>query len=443
MRAGDLIARKRDGGALSLDELQWLMSGYAQGEIPDYQMAAWAMAVACRGMDLRETTDLTLAMAHSGTTLDLSDITPVAVDKHSTGGVGDKTTLLLAPLVAAIGLPVAKMSGRGLGFSGGTIDKLESIPGFRTDLSLDEFRRALRSVGIVVAAQTANLAPADKYLYALRDVTGTVESVPLIAASVMSKKLAAGATCIVLDVKYGSGAFVRTHEEARELARTMVGIGQRAGRHMTAVISSMEQPLGYAIGNALEVLEAIEALQEGSPRDLIQLCMEIGAQLALLAGTAPNHDAALHQLERALESGAAWEKFCDMVAQQDGDLDAIDQPDRLPHAPYVVPLPAPHTGYITSIDARTLGAALNELGGGRKHKTDVIDPAVGLVIRAKVGDPVRAGQPLLHMHVAHEADTARVAPILLAAISIGDTRRAPPPLIAEVITNDENQTSGG
>jgi pyrimidine-nucleoside phosphorylase len=436
MRAVDLIARKRDGGTLSTAEIEWLINGYAHGDIPDYQMAAWAMAVLWRGMDLRETTDLTLAMAQSGTILDLSDIAPMVVDKHSTGGVGDKTTLLLAPLVAALDLPVAKMSGRGLGFSGGTIDKLESIPRFRTILSPNEFRQALREVGLVIAAQTENLAPADKQLYALRDVTATVESLPLIAASIMSKKLAAGATCIVLDVKYGSGAFMPTLEQARLLAQTMVGIGYRAGRRMTAVISSMEQPLGYAIGNALEVHEAIAALRGSSPADLVQLCLELGAQLAILTGLAPERSSALTLLNQAYTSGTALHKFRQMIIQQGGDPAVLDDPTLLPRAPVVVPLRAQQAGYVTGIHTRTLGTVLNDLGGGRKHKGDRIDPAVGLQLSVSMGDQVAAGDTLLHIHAASEEDAARVMPSLHAAYRIHSQPIEPPPLVAEIVTGE-------
>jgi pyrimidine-nucleoside phosphorylase len=433
MRAVDLIARKRDGGVLSTDEIDWLIAGYTRGDIPDYQMAAWAMAVIWRGMDLRETTDLTLAMARSGQMLDLRDVAPLVADKHSTGGVGDKTTLVLAPLVAALGLPVGKMSGRGLGFSGGTIDKFESIPGMRTDLDGAEFRRLLRDVGLVIA-QSGDLAPADKQLYALRDVTATVESIPLIAASVMSKKLAAGATHIVLDVKYGSGAFMPTLDAARELAHAMVGIGQRAGRQVAAVLSSMEQPLGRAIGNALEVREAVEALRQGTPLDVVQLCQELGIRLLLLAGTAAGPEQARAQIDEALASGAAFARLRQMVAAQGGDGSVLDHPERLPQAPYVAPLPAAQAGYVAAIDAQALGLALNALGGGRMRKGDTIDPAVGLLLRAKVGDYVEPGAPLLAIHAATAEDAAQVAPRLLAAYQLGPTPTPPPPLVGEIVT---------
>lgn len=434
MRAVEIIARKRDGYALTSEEIAWLIAGYAAGTVPDYQMSAWAMAVVLRGMDERETADLTLAMARSGTMLDLHDLAPITVDKHSTGGVGDKTTLVLAPLVAAVGLPVAKMSGRGLGFSGGTVDKLESIPGFRATLEATEFRRQLREVGLVIAAQSADLAPADKKLYALRDVTATVESIPLIAASVMSKKLAAGADCIVLDVKYGSGAFMHTLEEARLLAQRMVAIGRHAGRRVAAVISSMQQPLGFSIGNALEVREAVATLRGGGPPDLVELCLTLGTQLVLLAGLRDDASAARALLQEALECGAAWRTFRRMVASQGGDVDCLDAPERLPSAPVVRELAAPRAGYVAAIDGMTLGLAVNSLGGGRVRKDDPIDPAVGLVLRAKVGDAVAQGTPLLSIHAARPADAAQVTPRLLAAYQIDATAVAPPPLVEEVIS---------
>jgi pyrimidine-nucleoside phosphorylase len=439
MRAVDLIARKRDGGTLSPDEIEWLIGGYCRGDIPDYQMAAWAMAVVLRGMELRETTDLALVMARSGSMLDLHAAAPLTADKHSTGGVGDKTSLVLLPLVAAVGLPVAKMSGRGLDFTGGTIDKLESIPGLRTDMSVAEFRQAVREVGLVIATQTADMAPADKRLYALRDVTATVESIPLIAASVMSKKLAAGADCIILDVKYGSGAFAHTLEQARDLARTMVQIGRLAGRRVAAVISSMEQPLGYAIGNALEVREVVAALRGSAPPDLAHLCSTLGAYLLMLAGTAASYDDALQMLDHALSSGAAWERFRQMVRFQGGAVSVLDNlgvpalADGLPAAPVVMPMLAPHDGYIQAMNTRVHGTAVNMLGCGRRRKEDTIDPAVGIVLAAKIGDRVAADTPLLHIHAASEADAAQVMPMLREAYTIGETAVLPPPLVAEVI----------
>ncbi len=433
MRAVDLIAKKRDGAALSSSEIRWLIAQYADGMIPDYQMSAWAMAVLWRGMDDRETADLTMAMAESGDMLDLHDIVPLTVDKHSTGGVGDTTTLLLAPMIAAVGLPVAKMSGRGLGFSGGTVDKLESIPGFRTNLSADEFRHALREVGLVIAAQSGDLAPADKKLYALRDVTATVESIPLIAASVMSKKLAAGADCIILDVKYGRGAFMHTLEDARILARTMVAIGKHAGRRVAATISSMQQPLGFAIGNALEVREAVAALRGHGPADLVELCLTLGAQLVRLAGLRDNDAAARSLLQEALTSGTAWQRFHQMIAFQGGDVRTIEDPDRLPIAPVQLNLIAPTPGYVAAIDGQMLGTVCNELGGGRQRKEDRIDPRVGLVLNVKVGDAVHHDTPLVTIHAASIPDAERVLPQLRAAYQIAPTPVTAPPLIEEIV----------
>jgi pyrimidine-nucleoside phosphorylase len=330
-------------------------------------------------------------------------------------------------------MPVAKMSGRGLGFTGGTIDKLESIPGFRAELSSEEFRQTLRGNGLVIAAQSADLAPADKRLYALRDVTGTVESIPLIAASVMSKKLASGADCMVLDVKYGRGAFMQTLDDARELARRMVAIGTLAGRRVAAAISTMEQPLGRGVGNLLEVREAVDALRGGGPADLVELCLALGAELAVLAGRAPDREAGRALLSETLASGRAWELFRRFVAHQGGDLSALDDPDRLPPAPVQRPLPAPRAGLVSQIDGMALGHAVTTLGGGRIHKHDPIDPAVGLVLEAKIGDRVAAGQPLLHIHAATPESAARAAAELEQAFTIGE-RAETPPLIYEIIT---------
>lgn len=433
MHVVDLIIKKRDGGTLTTAEIDFLIDGYTNGTVADEQMSAWAMAVLLRGMDDREIGDLTLAMARSGEQLDLHDVAPITVDKHSTGGIGDKTSLLLGPLVAAAGMPMAKMSGRGLGFSGGTIDKLESIPGFRAELTITAFRQAVRMIGLVIAAQTADLAPADKRLYALRDVTGTVESIPLIAASVMSKKLAAGADCIVLDVKCGRGAFMHTLEDARRLAQAMVAIGHHAGRRVAAAISTMEQPLGHAIGNALEVREAIATLRGEGPPDLIELCIILGGELAVLAGKATDQAQGQALIRATLTSGRAWEQFRRFIANQGGDLAVLDDPDRLPRAPVVWPLLATQSGTVATIDGMALGYTLNDLGGGRQHKEDQIDPSVGFVLVAKVGDQVAAGAPLLQIHAASEQDAARVLPRLTAAYQIVDHAVAPPPLILEII----------
>lgn len=435
MRVIDLIAKKRDGGNLTSEEIRWLIRGYTDGSVADYQMAAWAMAVFLRGMDGREIADLTMAMAESGDMLDLHDIAPLTVDKHSTGGIGDKTTMLLAPMVASVGLPVAKMSGRGLGFSGGTIDKLESIPGMRLELDNQDFRRSVREIGLVVAAQTGELAPADKKLYALRDVTATVESIPLIAASIMSKKLAAGADCIVLDVKCGEGAFMRTLDDARELARTMVGIGQRNGRKVAAVISTMAQPLGYAVGNTLEVREAVAALRGAGPRDLVELCITLGAQLLILAGRTDDQQVARATLQEALASGKAWEKFAQMIKNQGGDVSLLEQ-DALPEAPVIVPVPAPRSGYVNAIEGQELGHSLNSLGGGRLRKEDSIDPRVGLILQAKVGHKVKQGDPLLHVHAPSQEAADSVIKRLQDAYTIGDQSIQPPSLILDIIQEE-------
>ena len=438
MRAVDIIVKKRDGGTLSADEIGWLIAGYVDGRVPDYQMAAWAMAVVLRGMDAAETAALTLAMAMSGETLDLHNVAPLTVDKHSTGGVGDKTTLVLGPMCAAAGLPVAKMSGRGLGFSGGTLDKLESIPGMRIDLSPEEFRRSLTTVGLVVAGQTADLAPADRLLYALRDVTGTVDSIPLIAASVMSKKLAAGADCIVLDVKSGRGAFMKTEADARALAQRMVAIGVAAGRRISAAITSMEQPLGRAIGNAVEVREAIATLQGHGALDLADLCCTLGAELALLAGHVPSIDAGRELMQNTLASGAAWAKFQAFVVAQGGDQRVLHDPQLLPTAATIETLTSAHSGYVQQVDAPTLGMIVNELGGGRQRKEDTIDPSVGIILHAKVGDRIAAGDPLLDVHAATSKAVTSVRERLQQAFVITSDTIAPPPLIIEIIRANED-----
>jgi pyrimidine-nucleoside phosphorylase len=433
MRAVDLIIKKRDGGALTGEEIAWLIEHYTSGDVPDYQMAAWAMAVVLRGMDDRETADLTLAIARSGDMLDLHDVAPITVDKHSTGGVGDKTSLVLGPLAASVGLSVAKMSGRGLGFTGGTLDKLEAIPGFRVNLAIDEFRRSVADVGLVIAGQSADLAPADKQLYALRDVTGTVESIPLIAASVMSKKLAAGADCIVLDVKVGQGAFMKTIDDARALAERMVAIGRHAGRKVAAVITSMDQPLGHAIGNALEVKEAIATLQGHGPSDFVELCLTLGTQLMLLAGKADRAEEAEAQLRAALDSGAAWHIFRSFIANQGGDVGVLDEPRLLPEATVVEPVHALHGGYITQIDALELGMIAGELGGGRQKKDDPIDYSVGMVLERKVGEFVAQGAPLATIHASRIEDVTRVHDRVRDAFQLSAEATVPPPLVYEIV----------
>lgn len=433
MRAVEIIARKRDGLSLSKEEIHFFVQGFTEGKIPDYQAAAWLMAVRLRGMDHQETVALTMAIAGSGKQLQLHDIAPFVVDKHSTGGVGDKTTLVVAPLVAAAGVPVAKISGRGLGFTGGTLDKLESIPGFRSDLSVEEFRAQLRAIGLVVAGQSADLAPADGKLYALRDVTATVDSLPLIASSIMGKKIAAGADGIVLDVKVGNGSFMETEEDALALATLMVEIGQETGRTVRAVLSDMNQPLGRAVGNALELWEAIETLQGNGPPDFRQHCLTIAAQALLIAGRFPDGTAAKEHLIHLIESGQAWLKFREWIAAQGGDLRYVDEPARLPAARWVRDLPAPRDGYIAALNAREVGMASMALGGGRAKKGDPIDYAVGIVLQAKIGDRVEAGQPLLSIHANDEHLLAEVSQRLLAAYTWSDDPVQSPPLLRRIV----------
>ncbi len=437
MRAADLIAHKRDGKTLTADELRFLIDGYSRGDIPDYQMSAWAMAVYFRGMTAEETAALTMAMAQSGDQVDLSTIRGIKVDKHSTGGVGDKTTLIVAPLVASAGVPVAKMSGRGLGHTGGTIDKLESIPGFRTELERDDFIRQVNEIGLSVIGQSGNLAPADKKLYALRDVTATVESIPLIAGSVMSKKIAAGADAIVLDVKTGSGAFMKTAEDAERLAAEMVAIGTQVGRSTAAVISDMDQPLGYAIGNSLEVIEAIETLKGNGPEDLTELCLALGAHMTVLGGKAGSYEEGVALLRGKLASGEALEKFKAFVVAQGGDVRTADDYARLPKAPHTVEVKAAAEGFVSAIRAEQLGLAAMQLGAGRKTKDDEIDHAVGIVLCRKTGDEVKAGDTLAMLHVREDGEAARrVAEHVRDAFVLEAGRPASKPLILSVVTKD-------
>ena len=427
-RIVDLITKKRDGGSLTTAEIDWFIKGFTAGEVPDYQAAALAMAVYFRGMSPRETSDLTLAMAHSGDVLDLSDIAPVVVDKHSTGGVGDKTTLVVEPLVAALGLPVGKMSGRGLGYSGGTLDKMESFAGFRFDLTLDQFKAQLRQIGLVLAGQSAALAPADGKLYALRDVTGTVPSLPLIASSVMSKKIASGANAIVLDVKVGVGAFMPTVKEAVELARVMVKIGKSVGRKTVALISDMNQPLGHAVGNALEVREALDTLRGGGPADFREHCLHVAAQMLVLGKQFKSQTAARAACEAALRDGRALAKFRALVVAQGGDGRQVDEPDRLPRAAHVETVGAPRTGYLGEVNAREIGLAAVSLGAGRAKKSDPIDLAVGLVVHHKVGDRVTKGDALFTLHANDAARIAEARERVLAAHVIRRVKMRPLPL---------------
>lgn len=419
----DLIIKKRDGGEHSREELRALIGGIVDESLPDYQLAAWAMAVFFRGMTDAEITELTLAMAESGDTLDLHDAVPpgvLIVDKHSSGGVGDKTTLAVGPIAAACGLPVGKMSGRGLSFTGGTIDKLESIRGWQAELDEARFRRQLREIGLVVAAQTAELAPADKHLYALRDVTGTVNSLPLIAASIMSKKLAAGADAIVLDVKCGRGAFMETLPNAQELARLMVAIGNGAGRAVTALITDMNQPLGRAVGNALEVAEAIATLHGAGPADFQALVEQVSAEMVLLGQRGLlDRAAALAQVQDVIRSGAALDKLRAFVAAQGGDVAQIDDPSLLPTAPVIMPVRAPRAGIVHAMDAREIGLTVVALGGGRRAKGEAIDHRVGVLCDAKVGSAVEMDAPLAWVHAADEASAETARARVLAAYRLG------------------------
>ena len=412
MQMTDIIAKKRDGGALSTDEIGYMIQGYTRGDIPDYQMSAMCMAILLRGMDDRETLDLTMAMKDSGETLDLSAIQGVKADKHSTGGVGDKTSLVLCPMVAACGLKVAKMSGRGLGHTGGTIDKLESFPGFNTGISEETFFKNVNDIGIAIMGQTADLDPADKKLYALRDVTGTVPSIPLIVSSIMSKKLASGADVIVLDVKCGSGAFMKTEEQAGELARNLTRIGRLAGRKCAAVITNMDQPLGRAVGNALEVKEAIAVLQGRQGGDLKELCLTLGGLMLAEAGFEPSIEAAQARLQRTIDQGSALEKLAQMVAAQGGDSRAVYDEALLPKAPVVLELPSELSGYVGHIRAEDVGLVSMHLGGGRATKDSVIDLSVGVELNKKVGDYVEKGESLAAIHAATE-EKARQAAVLL------------------------------
>ena len=433
MNAVDIIVKKRDGQALTKEEIGFFIRGFTAGEIADYQAAAWAMAVLWRGMSREEITNLTLSMAHSGETLDLHDVAPIVVDKHSTGGVGDKTTIAVAPMVAACGLPVGKMSGRGLGFSGGTLDKLESIPGYRVDLSVEEFKAQLSEVGLVVSGQTTRLAPADGKLYALRDVTGTVPSLPLIASSIMSKKIAAGADAIVLDVKTGRGAFMETLEDARQLARIMVDIGQGLDRRVAAVISDMNQPLGRAVGNALETAEAVATLRGKGPDDFWEHCLAIAEQMLILGDRAKDGASARAMLGEAVHCGRALEKLMEWVKAQGGDPSVLADPPSMGVAPIVEAVPAPRSGQIAAIDAREVGLAAVGLGAGRERKGKPIDHAVGIVFEAKVGDRVAAGDTLFSVHAADRGRCDRARERVLRAYGWAEDKVEPLPLVYEVI----------
>ncbi|MBM7542657.1 pyrimidine-nucleoside phosphorylase [Amphibacillus cookii] len=433
MRMVDLIAKKRDGKPLSKQEINFMIKGYTDGDIPDYQMSAMAMALYFQDMTTEERVHLTMAMVASGDQIDLSDIEGVKVDKHSTGGVGDTTTLILAPLVAAVGVPVAKMSGRGLGHTGGTIDKLEAINGFQVELDSDTFNKLVNQNKIAVVGQSGNLTPADKKMYALRDVTATVNSIPLIASSIMSKKIASGADAIVLDVKTGSGAFMKDLADAKELAQAMVAIGDGAGRETIAVISDMSQPLGFAIGNALEVKEAIDTLNGRGPEDLTELCLTLGSHMVYLAKQASSIEQARQKLEAAIENRQAIEKFKAFIASQGGDDSVVADPDRLPQAAYQINVAAHQTGYISEIVADELGIAASMLGAGRMTKASKIDLAVGIVLKKKVGDQVESGDTIAVIH-SNQQDVNEVKNKVEQAYTFSTEKPEPHQLIYDIIT---------
>ncbi len=429
MNAYELIERKRDGGVLSAEEIDFLVRRFTAGEIPDYQMAAFLMAVYFRGMSDEETAELTMAMARSGEMLDLSAIEGIKVDKHSTGGVGDKTTLVVVPIVAACGAPVAKMSGRALGHTGGTLDKLESIPGMRVELELSEFIDQVRRVGAAIAGQTGNLTPADKKLYALRDVTATVDSIPLIAASVMSKKLAAGADRFVLDVKVGRAAFMQSLSEAGELARRMVDIARRAGREAVALLTAMDQPLGQAVGNSLEVREAVATLRGEGPADLVEVSLALAAEMLRLAGKAGSVDEARAAAERALRSGAALERFAAVVESQGGDPRIVDDPDLLPAAPAILAVPAQKAGWVRAVDGLEIGRVARLLGAGRLVKGGEVDLSAGVVLHRKAGEFVEEGELLCTLHARDASLAESLSEQARAAFSLGEEPPQPAALL--------------
>lgn len=428
MRMVDIIEKKRNGFELTKEEIQFLIKGFTIGDIPDYQMSAFSMAVFFKGMTKEERVNLTEVMVQSGDQIDLSAIEGIKVDKHSTGGVGDTTTLVLAPLVASLGVPVAKMSGRGLGHTGGTIDKLESVKGFHVEITNDEFINLVNTNKIAVIGQSANLTPADKKLYALRDVTATVDSIPLIASSIMSKKIAAGADAIVLDVKTGNGAFMKKLDDAKELAQTMVDIGNGVGRKTKAIISDMNQPLGFAVGNALEVKEAIDTLRGHGPEDLHELCLTLGSHMVVSAEKAANLDQAREMLEESIRNGKAIQTLKTFLAAQGGDASVVDDPSKLPSAAYKIEVPAKTTGYVAEIQAEEIGIAAMMLGAGRVTKESVIDLAVGVMLHKKVGDYVQAGDSLVTIH-SNQENVAEVIEKIYAAYTLVQEKVSKPTLI--------------
>ncbi|MBK9122325.1 MAG: thymidine phosphorylase [Chloroflexi bacterium] len=438
----DIIAKKRDKQTLTREEIAWFVEAVTRGDAPDYQTAALLMAIVINGMDHDETVALTMAMANSGRVLDLSDITPYAVDKHSSGGVGDKTSLVVLPLVASCGVKVAKMSGRGLGLTGGTLDKLESIPGYNVNLSETEFRELAKANGIVLAGQSGELAPADGKLYALRDVTGTVQSLPLIVSSIMSKKIAAGARGIVLDVKVGTGAFMKSVQDGVELAQAMVDIGVSAHRDMIAMVTDMNQPLGEAVGHALEIREVIDVLRGDGPADFREHCLEVSAHMLWLAGRGErwtDYDRINDQLADFLDDGKAFATFRAMVEAQGGDVEVVDNPDLLPRAAYVETIRAVQERYIAGVDAETIARVVFELGGGREKKTDSIDHAVGAVVHVNVGDAVQPGQALVTLHANDRDKLARAVSLVHNAITYGRDEVPPLPHVYETFVRKANR----
>jgi len=433
MRTVDLIQRKRDGEELAPEEIEFLVDGYTNGEIPDYQMSSFLMAVFFASMTDREVSRLTECMLHSGETVDLSAISGVKVDKHSTGGVGDKTSFIVAPLAAAAGVVVPMMSGRGLGHTGGTLDKLESIPGFRTNLTADEFRAQLGELGLCFIGQTDQLAPADRKLYALRDVTATVESIPLISSSIMSKKLAEGIDALVLDVKVGSGAFMKKQVDARRLAQTMVGIGRRMDKKVQALITDMNQPLGYAVGNALEIMEASQTLQNAGPADLTKLSLELAARMIFLGKKAPSLDDARRVAEKHLVEGTAYQLFKRVVAAQGGNPQALDKFELLPNATGMREVTSPRAGYVAAIDAEDIGVASNMIGAGRERKEDSIDPAVGIILEVKTGEKVDAGSVLCRLYYTKDDRVEEAAEMVEDAFRVSSQQPDERELILEVV----------
>jgi len=429
VRTVDIIVKKRDGGTLTRDEIAFVVTGVTDGSIPEYQASALLMAIVIRGMSKDETAWLTDAMVHSGIRADLSEISGLKVDKHSTGGVGDKTSLVLAPLAAACGVPVPMMSGRGLGHTGGTLDKLESIPGFRVNLTLDDMKSALKKVGCAMLGQTAQIAPADKKLYALRDVTGTVESIPLISASIMSKKIAEGIDALVMDVKTGSGAFMKNEADSRTLAESLVSIGNASGVKTEAVITAMHTPLGRAVGNALEVIECLEVLKGRGPSDLVELSIDLTARMLVLGGVASDRKDGERKARAAVASGAGLDRFRQIIELQGGDPKVVDDYDRLPHVADRHIIKAPRTGYLAELDAELVGRASVALGAGRDRVQDPVDPAVGIMVLARPGDRVNAGDPILELHIRDRGRLGAAEALATRAIVVGDSRPPDRPII--------------